>query len=485
MSKPPKIISDELGITFNNISDAAMGIFTPTLRLGVTGLSRAGKTVFITSLIHNLLTNSSLPAFSAQAEGRLIAAKLSEHPKQTIPRFAYEQHLKAITDKAPYWPNSTSSISQIRITLKFQSNNWLISRFGLSKLNIDIIDYPGEWLLDLELLNMSFADWSKITLQQSLRPNSKKHSKQFFEVLKKVDLRADATEPDALSLKQAFTQYLSKCKKDESSLSILLPGRFLMPGDLEGSPALSFSPLPAQKNPVKKTSLYAMFERRFEAYKSQIVKPFFIEHFAQLDRQIVLVDVLRSLNLGHQAISDLEIALEQVLTCFNTGSKNPLMQLITRKIDRILFAATKADHLHHTSHNRLEAILKRLVKDATKKAKFTGAQTNSIALSSIRSTFENEIKQDGEKLHTIVGYPQRDEKLDKETYDGKTEIALFPGDLPSDTESIFQDKKHPVKLNFLRFLPPQKFNKNENNEIILPYIRLDKALEFLIGDWLK
>ena len=28
--------------------------FEPVLRLGVTGLSRAGKTVFITALVHNL-----------------------------------------------------------------------------------------------------------------------------------------------------------------------------------------------------------------------------------------------------------------------------------------------------------------------------------------------------------------------------------------------------------------------------------------------
>ncbi|WP_439603509.1 YcjX family protein, partial [Devosia sp.] len=56
MPQPPTTIVDELGIALSNLTDAATGAFTPTLRLGVTGLSRAGKTIFITALVHNLLT---------------------------------------------------------------------------------------------------------------------------------------------------------------------------------------------------------------------------------------------------------------------------------------------------------------------------------------------------------------------------------------------------------------------------------------------
>ncbi len=35
-------------------ADLATGFVSPSLRLGVTGLSRAGKTVFITALVHAL-----------------------------------------------------------------------------------------------------------------------------------------------------------------------------------------------------------------------------------------------------------------------------------------------------------------------------------------------------------------------------------------------------------------------------------------------
>ena len=96
MPQPPTTITDEIGIALGNLADAAAGTFTPTLRLGVTGLSRAGKTIFITALVHNLLTGGRLPGFAPLAEGRFIGARLAEYPDAAIPRFAYEQHLEAL-----------------------------------------------------------------------------------------------------------------------------------------------------------------------------------------------------------------------------------------------------------------------------------------------------------------------------------------------------------------------------------------------------
>ncbi len=53
-----------------------MGLGAPTIRLGVTGLSRAGKTVFITALVEALVGGAKLPAFAARAEGRIKRAYL-------------------------------------------------------------------------------------------------------------------------------------------------------------------------------------------------------------------------------------------------------------------------------------------------------------------------------------------------------------------------------------------------------------------------
>ncbi|MEO8756407.1 MAG: YcjX family protein [Devosia sp.] len=480
MPQPPTTITDEIGIALSNLADAATGSFTPTLRLGVTGLSRAGKTIFITALVHNLLTGGRLPGFAALAEGRFIGANLAESPDAGIPRFAYEQHLAALTGKTPFWPESTRRISQLRLVLKFQSQSWLSGWAGPSTLNLDIVDYPGEWLLDLPLLSLSFAEWSAQALDRAHRPGAPPEAVAFLDALAGIDTDRPATDPDAETLAAAFTVYLRASRADEHALSALPPGRFLMPGDLEGSPALTFAPLPPPTAPQRTGSLYAMLERRYEAYKTIVVRPFFRDHFARLDRQIVLVDALRALNAGPAAIADLETALTDILACFRQGDSNPLLRLVSRRIDRIMFASTKADHLHHTSHDRLEAILNRLVARASHRAKFAGTDTASIALAAVRATREGHVKD----LDVIIGTPEPGETLDGTAYDGKTEIALFPGDLPDSPDSVFEDDT-PVALNFLRFLPPQKLERNAEGAPVLPHIRFDSALEFLIGDRLR
>jgi len=255
-----------------------------------------------------------------------------------------------------------------------------------------------------------------------------------------------------------------------------------MPGDLEGSPALTFAPLPAPTATPRHSSLYAMLERRYEAYKSVVVRPFFRDHFARLDRQIVLVDALRALNAGPEAVADLETALTSVLSCFRQGSSNPVSRLFTRKIDRILFAATKADLLHHTSHSRLETILNRLVANASRRAKFHGAETRSLAIAAIRATHEGSVKHGGETLPTIIGTPENGQVLGETTYDGKTEIALFPGDLPENPDSLFKSVESTPQLNFLRFLPPKVLSPSQTGDPVFPHIRLDRALDFLVGD---
>src|SRR5690606_37458812 len=155
-------------------------------------------------------------------------------------------------------------------------------------------------------------------------------------------------------------------------------------------------------------------------------------------------------NAGPAAVADLETALTAVLACFRQGEANPLLRPFSRRIDRILFAATKADHVHHTSHDRLEAILNRLVANATRRARFAGAETRSLALAGIRATSEGTIRENGETLPSLIGTPMAGEVLDGTTYDGNTEIALFPGDLPERPDSLFEDG-NPVALNFLRF----------------------------------
>ena len=474
-------ITDETRLVLANIAERATGLVTPTVRLGVTGLARSGKTVFIAALVHNLVHGGRLPLFKAYSGGRIAGARLQPQPDDDVPRFDYERHVQALVDER-LWPDSTSRLSELRLTIAYESASFLSRAIGSGELHLDIVDYPGEWLLDLPLLSKSYAEWSRAAIAVAEGPSRRGHAAAWLERVAAIAPDAAEDETVARELAGLFTDYLKACRTDEHAVSTQPPGRFLMPGDLDRSPALTFSPLRLGGADSRRGgSMARMMERRFESYKSHVVRPFFRDHFARLDRQIVLVDVLSALNAGAGAVADLERALGDILASFRLGRTNWLSGLVTRRIDRILFAATKADHLHHRDHDRLEAILGRLVARAIERAKFVGTYVNVLALASVRATREASVTHAGETLPSIIGTPLPGESVDGRAFDGKTETAIFPGDLPDDPEAMASGGED-IEVRFVRFRPPKLERTAEGLTLSLPHVRLDRALEFLLGD---
>ncbi|MEL6287276.1 MAG: YcjX family protein, partial [Pseudomonadota bacterium] len=431
----------------DDLATSARDWLTPTVRLGVTGLSRAGKTVFITALVDNLLNGGRLPFFEPVRQGLITAVYLEPQPDDTVPRFAYERHRTtlrgtATTDRSTRdWPDGTRTISQLRLTFEYEPADFLsrslASLTGRSRLHLDIVDYPGEWLLDLPLLERTYDDWAREAVALARAPLRSTYARDWLAWLERTPPSASQDDATAEEGARLFRAYLSACRDASHVLSTLSPGRFLLPGDLDGSPALTFSPLDLEGNDTSASNarsgtLHAMMARRFEAYKSQVVKPFYADHFARLDRQVVLVDALAALNTGPEAVADLERALAQVLASFRTGGNSWLSFIIGRRIDRLLFAATKADHLHETSHDRLVAILGVLTDAARGQADFNGAVTASEAIASVRATRQASVREAGEELACIIGTPMAGETIDGKNFHGNREAAIFPGDLPDD-----------------------------------------------------
>jgi len=474
-------LSDDARIAIDTFAGRAASLFSPSLRLGVTGLSRAGKTVFITALVHNLIHGGRLPLFEPRRAGRIARAFLEPQPDDAVPRFQYEDHLEALL-KRRIWPESTRAVSELRLTIEYESASGWGRLFSAGRLSVDIIDYPGEWLLDLPLLAKDYGTFAAEAVEMAALPGRRELSEAWRAKIEGVDPQALADETVARELADTFAVYLKACKEDERALSTLPPGRFLMPGELEGSPALTFSPLPVAEGVVAKPgSLLAMMQRRYEAYKTHVVKPFFRSHIARLDRQIVLVDAMQALNAGPWAVSDLERALTEILACFKAGRGGLLTELFSHRIDRILVAATKADHLNHQSHDRLEAVVRRVVERATARAELSGAEVEVLALAAIRATREGTAKQGRETLPVIIGVPLAGETIAGERFDGETETAIFPGDLPTDASAAFAGDEADA-LRFIRFRPPKLERSADGATLSLPHIRLDRALQFLLGD---
>ncbi|MGB3555790.1 MAG: YcjX family protein, partial [Jannaschia sp.] len=372
-------LTDAVTRGVGDVAASVTDVFDPTIRLGITGLSRAGKTVFITSLVANLMDRGRMSAFTASS--RIETAFLQPQPDDTIPRFDYERHLAALTARAPHWPEGTRAVSELRLSMKVRPAGMLAGLRGARVVHLDIVDYPGEWLLDLGLMERSYEDWSK----RALTRLSDWKVAGYADAMAAVDAAAKLDEPTAQRLAAAYTDALRAAR--EAGAYDLTPGRFLLPGEMEGSPALTFAPLPPGDAP--RGSLRREMERRFEAYKRQVVQPFFRDHFARLDRQVVLLDVLGAIRRGPRAVEEMRAAIADILTAFKPGALNWLLSLLgARRVDRVLFAATKADHLHHTQHARLTAILDAMVDDARRRADFAGARTEVLSIAALRATVE-------------------------------------------------------------------------------------------------
>ncbi len=459
---------------------------TPTLRLGVTGLARSGKTVFITALVRNLIDGGRLPFFGPVAEGRLIRAYLTPQPDDDVPRFPYEDHLAVLARDPPEWPESTSRVSQLRVTVEYLSRSILKRSLGIDRLHIDIVDYPGEWLLDLGLIDLDYRTWANgaCTLAQDARHRAM--AAPWLSHVASLDPDGPADEQGALHGSRLFAAYLRAARN--AGLDGVGPGRFLMPGDLEGSPLLTFLPMPIGEGAsIRRGSLAAMLERRYDSYKAHVVMPFFRGYFSRIDRQIVLVDALTALNGGDAALADVRRTLGAVLAPFKVGSPNWFMALMTRRIDRILFAAAKSDHVHHTSHARLENLLAGIAHEAADRAVIAGADIRLMAISALRATREAEVARTEEPLPCIVGTPLPGEQMAGRTFDGQERAAIFTGDLPAAVTSGGRETTvaSARDVRVIRFRPPRIAPaQGSGTPSPWPHIRLDRALDFLVGDHL-
>nr|MEC6999177.1 YcjX family protein [Brucella abortus] len=112
-------------------------------------------------------------------------------------------------------------------------------------------------------------------------------------------------------------------------------------------------------------------------------------------------------------------ALTDILSCFRPGGSNLLTGLIQRRIGRILVAATKADHLHHESHDRLQAIVRRLVERAMSGPIFQGRISMLAMPAAVRTTREATVTEGNEALLPLKlsAHLLKGERIDGEVFD--------------------------------------------------------------------
>ena len=447
------------------------------INLAVTGLSQSGKTAFISSLMNQLLEvneNAQLPFFSTHREGRIIGVKRSTQMDITTSRFAYEDAITGLSEQPAKWPQSTTGISQVRLLIRYKKKRGLakwLSEDGC--LTLDITDYPGEWLLDLPLLDMDFTQWCEHCATELREVKRAELSAELRLQIDNLDLNAQGDERLLQTIAENYAAYLRQCQL--AGFQLLQPGRFLLPGELSGAPVLHFFPVSKSQlnmqnvdlTKLKKGSNIALLVDRFEQYKQQVIRPFYLQHFKRFDRQIILVDCLGALNRGYHSYHDLQKALNWLMGSFAYGPSNILKRLFKPKIDKLIFAASKADHITSDQQSNLVKLLDSMLSDARKQLQFEGVVTESTLIAAIKASKNGVIQSDGEDIAVVQGL----------TEDGRS-LTLFPGEVP--TQCPQPEFWHKQQFEFPRFAAPRLKAGDA-----IAHIRMDQVIDFMLADKLQ
>ena len=449
------------------------------ISIGVTGFSRAGKTVFIGSLAQALLRADAwkgrrgqgpLAGFEPFERGCFCGAFIRDDVHGDEPQFPFRRVRDALCGVDPRWPAPTEGLSRLVMDLAADRKAKLpwpkgkpgpLEPLGWGHLQIEFIDYPGEWLVDLPMLKLDYPAWSENLLARAGHGQRSQLSEKFVALLESSAPPGRFDEELAIKLSDAWTEYLEQSAA--KGLVFNQPGRLLRPDTHAHSPVLRLVPLP---HSWAESEFYKGMQRRFKEYQKKIIKPFYKKHFARIDRQIVLIDLLQALHRGEDAFNEMADALGDTLKSFAYGKGGPLGRLIGRRTSHLLFAATKSDHVTRGDRSNLKDLLEDILRmvDDTNVIVQGPRRVDFMALASICAT-QDRMTVDPPKREILFGRRKGDEH--PEQWD--------PGGLPLD----FPPDWGSLHFEFMSFEPVE--NRLALKEGFTS-LNLGKALNFLIGE---
>lgn len=448
-------------------------LLTKKISIGVTGFSRSGKTVFIGSVAQALLTSDAwttrrgqgpLAHFGPFERGQFVTAQIRSDINSELPQFPFRRVRDSLIGKDASWPEPTTGISRLIIDCEYRPRGRFLT--GSRTLQLELVDFPGEWLIDLPMLELSYDEWSKRMLSVAGRGARAGWSQAYVRRLYATPSGQGFSDDLVADLTDLWLAYLQQAADNGHVLN--QPGRLLRPDTMLHSPLLRLVPL--YEN-LKGSDLWRGMESRFEEYKRKVIKPFYNNHFAKMDRQIVLVDLLRALRAGEQVFTEMVDALSETLHSFHYGKGGLLSWLGGARTTHVLFAATKADHVTRGDRENLKEMLERLLMsiDDDKVLRSTVLKYKVMPIASYQATEDRK----------TVAAPIREILFGKPKGE-MTANAYDPGGLPLDYPIQWPE----VNFEFYEFAPMKELAPDSFYEGF-PSINIGKSLDFLIGDDFK
>lgn len=333
----------------------------PTVRLAVTGLANAGKTIFITQLVSHL-EHFKRSRFDLGASRSITEAERFTISRPGLKPFPYAEARAHLLGRDPHWPPATRDVAAVGVRLTLVDDTaWLKRR----TYNIEIYDFPGELLADLNLPDQSFAEWSDVTLRWLRDPTSPAHraAVPFLELL-----RAPRGATDVTQLVRAYHDTLEAAVRDGARtvspagwIYTRLGGAFSVP--------VSFAPLPAGAA----EDLQRRFDETYREY-ARSLEPL-AAVFRECANHIVLVDVLEIMRDGQTRYIERKAALRAMVEFYKRS--HGFLSRVTRNaaswmglpvtrgrvaLARAVIAATKADAVLEDDRGRLAGLLQEMLE---------------------------------------------------------------------------------------------------------------------------
>ena len=322
-----------------------------SVRIALVGSRHSGKSVFLTSLVSQLLNhdenNCPLRGWKVCDDDR------RERNGGGFPDFKYAEARRMLAEGE--WPDKTVDCSVWRRHLKLVNKSGGRSR--VRRVYIEVMDLPGERVADLSMAGSSYREWCE-WFENSFGgvDGSTRSFGKYVEAVSRCQdcdeivaayrrFVADELAAYALSITPSIVKLdrtgtgLPECHTSDEFLESMKE-RFL-----GISRELQFAPVPQAWFDMRdRRNVIAKFRRGYERYRDLVVSPI-VDWLESVNQVYYFVDVLGLLSRGPEVYNGELGFAKAVLKQFGRGdSDNPLIRSVTNVFRR--FIETTADGVY-------------------------------------------------------------------------------------------------------------------------------------------
>lgn len=357
-------------------------------KIVITGLSRSGKSMLFTSLMTTLKYRSEenyncLPLLKSLPIELVEGMRLDAIESYEL--FPIKDHLLSLENQN--WPKPTEQIYGFKLTIRLKETG-SIKKYLLPHKDVvfEFLDYPGEWITDMPMLNKTFSQWSDSAWAQQMTEPQSYYAQEWHHFTREFNFDL---VPDIESIALVVNEYRHYLKKSKAGgISLLQPGSFLISGSGFDWEHNGFAPLPTKVTSDLSNPWNKVFSSNYQLFLDQWLKPLKENSFKESDKQIILIDLFEGLNHSKLHLQQLKETLSNLSETFVYGNPNWFSKNVLRNtaIGKVAFIATKSDLIPESKKPQLLSLLQDITEGARAKFKEKDIEFEHFLVSAIQAT---------------------------------------------------------------------------------------------------